>query len=131
MRTFACPCVTTLLVVCAVLVAASGCAKKAPVAASLRAAKRTTKVEVVNLSDYDWRLAVVSKEGREVAASRLVARGTLRLEVPGGDYEIEQTAINGTFGPGATRRFSAHLETGESYRWRLATLLAAPTGAAP
>ena len=131
MRTFARPCATTLLVVCAVLVAAPGCAKHTQGSASPAAARRIARVEIVNLSDYDWRLAVVSTEGREVAASRLVARGTLRLEVPGGDYEIEQTALTGISGPGATRRFSTRLDAGENYRWRLATLLTGQTGAAP
>ena len=130
MRTFARPCVT-LFVVIAVLVAASGCATPASLPPAAPATERVAQVELVNLSDCDWRVAVALPDGRVTRALLLPARETSRVELPGGDYEITQTALSGIAGANATRHFPARLDSGESYRWRLATLLAAPTGNAP
>ena len=126
MRPFARPCVT-LLVAFTLLVATFGCAGPATTA-PVPTGPRIARVELVNLSECDWRITLVSTDGRETSPPRLPAHATLRLEIPGGDYTITQTALNG---PAAVRRFPAHLEPGESYRWRLATLLTGQAGAAP
>jgi len=48
---------------------------------------------------------------------------SLDLELAGGDYAVEQTMLSDDAGPDSTRRFSMQLVVGESYRWRLVTLL--------
>ena len=120
----------TLLVGLATLVFAPGCTAPAenPAAAP---PLRVARVELVNLSDCDWNISISSPRGPDAHAVRLPARETLRVDLPGGDYEITQTALNGIAGPAATRHFPAHLAAGESYRWRHATLLAVPPEAGP
>lgn len=130
MRIFVRPSVT-LSVVFAAFAFAPGCATPAQNLGAMPVGARPARIELVNLSDCDWDLAVATPDGSKVRTARLPARETLRLELPGGDYEITQTALSGLSGADATRRFPAHLESGDSYRWRLATLLTGQTGGAP
>jgi hypothetical protein len=87
-------------------------------------------VMVVNLSDYEWQITVTSKKGGQASASRLSARASLKVDLPAGDYVIEQTALAKNMSE-ATRHFDARLESGLTYRWRLATLLSATETARP
>jgi hypothetical protein len=69
--------------------------------------------------------------GQEQRTVLLPARETARLELAGGDYAITQTALSGLAGSETVRRFEAHLEAGEVYRWRLVTLFTATSAPAP
>jgi len=130
MRTSVRPSVT-FSIVFAAFAFVPGCATSAQSPTATPAGARPARIELVNLSDCDWSVAVTMPDGGNARTTRLPARETLRLELPGGDYQITQTALTGLTGADATRRFPAHLESGESYRWRLATLLTGQTGGAP
>ena len=113
----------------AALAVGGGCATAPPVSAP--PVSRTAQLELVNLSESEWRVAVATPDGRVARTLPIAARATLRAEFPGGTYQITQTALTAVAGPGATREFSLRLEPGETYRWRLATLLATPTDDRP
>jgi hypothetical protein len=114
----------------AVGVGIGGCATPAPTIPS-RAASRPARVELVNLSDCDWRVSLTLAGGQAPRTVLLPARETARLEVAGGDYVITQTALSGLAETEASRRFETHLEYGEGYRWRLVTLFSATSAPAP
>jgi hypothetical protein len=121
----------TLFGVFAILALTSGCVTPAQSLPPAQAVASVARVEVVNLSDCDWHIAIALPDGREIRTADLLAHDALRLAVPSGDFAITQTALNGVAGPAAVRHFPAHLEPGASYRWRLATLLTGQTGATP
>ncbi len=105
-----------------------GCASPAaPVAPAI---SRASRIELVNVSECDWRIAVAAAGSGE-RILLVGAHETQRLEFAGGDYTITQTALSGLAGAELTRQFSARLAPGEVYRWRLATLIAAPAGVRP
>ncbi len=83
---------------------------------------------VVNLGDCEWRIAISPVAGGEARALRLAARASQVVDIPGGEYAIEQTLLTVDAGTDSVRRFSVRIEVGQTYRWRLATLLTAPTG---
>lgn len=83
---------------------------------------------VVNLSDCEWQIAIDPGGGGEGRALRLPGRGTQQIDLAAGDYVIEQTMLARNAGPASTRRLTIKLEPGQTYRWRLVTLLTAPTG---
>ncbi len=120
------------LAACALLlvavVGAAGCAGPAP---APMVAARPARVELVNLSECDWRVTFATAAGREPCTMVVTSRETARLELAGGDYTISQTALSGLAGPEASRQFSAHLAAGEAYRWRLVTLLSATSLSSP
>jgi hypothetical protein len=120
------------LAACALLlvavVGAAGCASPPPAPI---AAARPARVELVNLSECDWRVTFATAAGRGPRTMVVAARETARLELAGGDYAITQTALAGLVGPETSRQFSAHLAAGEAYRWRLLTLLSATAIALP
>ena len=122
------------LAACAILlvavVGAAGCASPVPAPAPIPIA-RLARVDLVNLSECDWRVTVARPTGGEERTVLLPARATTHLELAGGDYAITQTALAGLAGPESTRQFNTHLDPGEAYRWRLVTLFTASTGAPP
>jgi hypothetical protein len=83
---------------------------------------------VVNLSDCEWQIAIAPAAGGETRALHLMARASQSIDLPGGDYVLEQTALTADAGIESARRFTSHLDAGQTYRWRLATLLTAPSG---
>jgi hypothetical protein len=85
---------------------------------------------VENLTDYEWDVAVAATAGTEVCSARVPARGSIALNLAGGDYVIEQTARLERARPALVRKAPARLEPGQTYRWRLATLLSSPAGGA-
>lgn len=85
-----------------------------------------THFVVVNLSDYEWRIAIAPTGGGEARALRLPARALQEIDVAAGDYVIDQTMLTGNAEPASTRRLTIRLEPGQTYRWRLVTLLSAP-----
>lgn len=102
---------------------AAGCGPgKSPTSAPVANA---AKVLVANLTNYDWQITVTARRGGKTRSTSFAARATGEVNVPGGDYEIEQTALTGQMGTAASRHFAVRLEPGQTYRWSLATLLSA------
>jgi hypothetical protein len=85
---------------------------------------------IENLTDYEWRIAVAATAGTETQASRVWARSSAEINLAGGDYVIEQTVVAENAGTELTRRLPAQLAPGQTYRWRLVTLLSDPAGEA-
>lgn len=100
--------------------ALAGCATP-PIAVA--PAPVAARLAVVNLTPYAWRIAVAPAAGGEARVVRIEPRGTAELELPGGDYRIEQAILASAEQPEATRRFPARLDAGQTYRWPLATLM--------
>jgi hypothetical protein len=86
---------------------------------------------IVNLSDCEWRITLTLAGGGPAHVLHLSARESQETDLAGGAYGIEQTALNGSTGLESTRRFTVRLEPGQTYRWRLATLLSATPGGTP
>jgi hypothetical protein len=86
---------------------------------------------VINLSDCEWRILLTPAGGGPVRTLHLAARETQETDLGGGEYRIEQTALSGTAGLESTRRLTVQLDPGQTYRWRLVTLLSAPAGVDP
>jgi hypothetical protein len=104
----------------------SGCA--APESAPVRASPLPAHLVVINETDYEWRLAIrraPDGPGRDV---QVLARASQTLDLPGGDYMIEQTMLATSAAPALSRKISSRLEPGQTYRWRLATLLSESDG---
>ncbi len=91
----------------------------------VRPALHIAHVELVNLSECDWRVTLASSVGPDARSVSLPARETAHLELASGDYTITQTALTGLSGSESTRQIHAHFATGETYRWRLVTLFSA------
>ena len=85
-----------------------------------------THFVVTNLSDCEWRIAIAPTGGGETRTLQLPARGAQNLDLAAGEYVIEQTMLTGDAEPASTRRLTAKLDPGQTYRWRLVTLLSAP-----
>ena len=80
------------------------------------------RLAVVNLTPHVWRIAVSATAGGAPRVLQVEGRATVELELPGGDYRIEQTLLTAPGRDGATRVFPAAFEAGQAYRWPLATL---------
>ena len=89
------------------------------------------RLTVENVSDYPWRLSLQPAMAAVARTERLEPRSSHTLEVVGGDYQIEQTLLDGRPGPELTRHLSFHLEAGQTYRWQLTTLLSDNPGETP
>jgi len=98
----------------------AGCTKSAPPSGP---APSPAHLTVINLTDYEWRIVVSRPTGAFHKDARLQRRATVTLEVPGGDYVVEQIALVESTGPDLTRIFPIKLESGQTYRWPIATLL--------
>lgn len=83
-------------------------------------------LEVINLTDYAWRIAVSRHTGEPVADFKVEPRGTVTTDLTGGDYVIGQSALSEGKPLELSRRIPAHFESGQTYRWRLLTLLSDP-----
>jgi hypothetical protein len=64
--------------------------------------------------------------GGPARALQLAARESREIDLAAGEYGIEQTALNGNTGSDSRRQFTIRLEPGQTYRWKLLTLLSAP-----
>lgn len=102
--------------------AAAGCASSTVVPES----RPVARLLVENLTDYAWRISVTATAGPEASTAEVPARGFVEVMLGGGDYVIEQAARGA--GADLTRRLPARLEAGQSYQWRLGTLLSGPAG---
>ena len=79
---------------------------------------------MLNSSECEWRIVIAPATGGPGRTCKLAVAASIDIELPGGEYEIEQTMLTDDAGPDATRRFSMRLEAGQAYRWRLVALLA-------
>jgi hypothetical protein len=84
---------------------------------------REVHLVVANLSDFAWQITFAPRAGGAVRVLHLAARESQRIDLAGGTYSIEQIALNESGAADSTRRFAVNLESGQTYRWRLATLL--------
>jgi hypothetical protein len=78
---------------------------------------------VINETDYLWSLNIALAGGGGAQETRVQPRATVTLDLAGGDYVIEQTALSENAAPALTRKIPAKLNGGQTYRWRLITLL--------
>lgn len=108
-------------------VAAAGCASTSVVPEP----KPTARLIVENLTDYVWHVSVTAAAGPESRTTEIPARGFGEVTVAGGDYVIEQVVRSAGAGAELARRLPARLEPGQTYQWRLGTLLSDPAGASP
>lgn len=90
--------------------------------------RRGATVQVVNVSDHEWVLALRRANDREARQAKLGPRAQATVVLPGGDYLVEQTAVGGELAAAPPRRFTARLEAGQVYRWPVTTLLSADPG---
>jgi hypothetical protein len=88
-----------------------------------------THLVVINLTDYEWSLVLAPAAGGADRTSRVPPRGSLTIDLAGGDYRIDQSALPAGAAPELSRRLPVRLEAGRTYRWRLGTLLSDATGA--
>jgi hypothetical protein len=107
------------------LLAASGCANPATVPPG----SANATLGVINGTDYAWRVTLTPVAGGVSGREELPARAQCRVEVAGGDYAIEQDVVPAN--PALSRRFACRLEAGQTYHWRLATLLSNDMGSQP
>jgi len=105
-----------------------GCATAGPAPVRVSASAPGTHLVVVNLTNYAWRIAIVSPTGDESFAEKIQPQASVQINLRGGDYLIEQTVVTETAGPELSRRIPARLEPGQTYRWPLVTLLSGSSG---
>lgn len=77
---------------------------------------------VLNQTGFEWRLTVSSPKGTVVPSLRVAARSTIPVNLPAGDFVIEQVLLSATGEADVTRRIPVQLKAGQTYRWQLATL---------
>ena len=118
---------SALLIGLGLLLFAGGCGTVGPSAAGNG---RAVHFAVINLSDCGWQIMLSPTGGGPARALHLAARESQEVDLEGGEYRIEQTELTGTTGIESVRRFTVRLEPGQTYRWRLETLLSAPAGGA-
>lgn len=110
----------------ALIVLVAGCA--GPAVAPVKVPPAPAHLVVINQTDYEWRLTIDRASGELVRTVRVLARVSETIDVSGGDYVIEQTMLPTASAPELSRKISSRFEPGQTYRWRLATLLSQPNG---
>lgn len=78
------------------------------------------RLEMVNACDRAWKITV-TQSGNPAGEWEVAPRATHVVELPDGEYQIEQTLL-AEKGPAQTRVFSMRLRGGQEYRWNLLTL---------
>ena len=111
-----------LMVVFGLLLLAAGCNTVPKPSAE---AGPTGHLVIVNLSDCEWQISISPMAGGETHTLHLAVRALQAIDLSPGDYVIEQTALVVDAGPDSARRFKTRIDVGQTYRWRLATLLSA------
>jgi len=105
----------------------AGCTAPLPVAKSN--ALPSARFVVINLTDYRWHIAVTRPPATVVADFQVEGRESRSIDIAGGEYTIKQTSLAMGAASGLDREIPAKFESGETYRWKLATLLSAePAG---
>lgn len=107
-----------------------GCTTVAPSPPAAATPPTVTHLVIINQTSYVWHIAIASTAGKETSEATVSPQTTLQVDLAGGDYLIEQTVTSAPAAPGLTRRIPAHLKPGQTYRWRLDTLLSAGDPAA-
>jgi hypothetical protein len=85
--------------------------------------KQMARLTMLNSSRCEWQVVTTSVASGDRRIWKLPVAKSIEADLVGGDYAIEQTMLSDSPGPDATRRFTMRLEAGQSYRWRLMTLL--------
>jgi len=85
---------------------------------------------VSNLTDYHWRIEIRRVSGGPAQEVKMEPRSSQDLDLPGADYVIEQAAQAEGAAQDLDRKISVHLDPGQTYGWRLVTLLSEPGASA-
>jgi hypothetical protein len=86
-------------------------------------AKLMARLTMLNSSGCEWQVVITSVTSGDRGTWKLPVATSIEAELAGGDYMVEQTMLADGAGADAMRRFTMRLEAGQSYRWRLMTLL--------
>lgn len=113
------------------LLAAAGCSSGITPPPAPAPTPTPARLLVVNQTNYEWHLVIASTAGPERVESTVLPRDTVRIALAGGDYLIGQSTTAGRAAAGLAREIPAHLAAGQTYRWRLDTLLSDTTGDPP
>jgi len=116
------------LMLAAFLGSMAGCTAPVSSSSGPKVLAAESHLVVTNLTDYEWSLVIAPAAGGESRAPRVPPRGSLKIDLAGGDYLIDQSALPVGAAPELSRRLPARLEAGKTYRWRLGTLLSDVTG---
>ena len=81
---------------------------------------------MVNLSDGEWEIVLTPMTG-PIRRWRVGPRMLIEEMLPAGEYAAEQVLLAAAGNAVAQRSLQIRLVAGKDYRWRLTTLLAAPT----
>ena len=111
----------------ACLLLLSGCVATSPVVVE-KPLSPSAHLAVLNLTDYEWHIVIVRSSGGSAADFHLEPRGSHSVDLVGDNYSIEQTTLSEAAAPELSRKIPATLEAGQSYRWRLVTLLSEQRG---
>ena len=85
---------------------------------------------VLNLTDYEWRVDIARSSGGSISNFKLEAHASHTIDLSGDDYLIKQTVLSEGAAKELSREIPARLEPGQTYRWRLVTLLSGTSGGA-
>jgi len=105
----------------------TGCATP-PASPPVAAPAPVTHLEIINRTNYAWHITISSTSGKETFSSPVQPQASVKIDLAGGDYLIEQTVTSPGAAPELSRRIPARLEPGQTYRWRLDTLLSDTSG---
>lgn len=104
------------------VVAGGGCATQPELAAPERT--HFSEIRVINESPLAWRLTFRPRDGGASRAEAVRPRETKTVRVAGGaDYVVEQAVVTPGARVGSPRSVTVRFDPGESYDWRLATVL--------
>lgn len=99
----------------------TGCTSPEPVVE--KTVRPLAHLVVINLTDYRWRITIAHSPAPPIADFQVEARESRSIDLDGGDYVIKQTVLSEGAAADLSRELPAKFQPGESYRWRLATLL--------
>jgi hypothetical protein len=127
----------TLVLLCLAVLAGllllARCHYQAPSAAAaseVSKSKLMARLTMLNTSDCEWQVVITSVASGDQGTWKVPVAKSIVVELAGGDYAVEQTMLADGAAPDATRRFTMRLAAGQSYRWRLMTLLSGEAAAA-
>jgi len=86
-------------------------------------ASRLAHLTILNSGDCEWQIVITPASSGDSRVVKLAAVKSADVELAGGDYDFVQTMLAADAKPDSVRRFSMRLEAGQSYRWRLMSLL--------
>lgn len=105
-----------------------GCASAPTVAVT--APNHAAQIAIANLTDYAWNVTARPAAGGKALVWPVAPRGSVEIELAGGDYIFEQAIVGGSAPVAAAKReFPIRFEPAERYEWSLSTLLSADSAA--